>query len=150
MKTKAGRYVIQSEGSIPICMPFAFIDRGLESLSGPAQPVLPAIGRHFGAPCARAETHLLTAAQPDHFLFDDLVLRVQTFRSGFGPATNCPHSAHLEDFAGMTLAGLAFALAGGAPDGRSFSPVKADGGFGRILFGMIVALLPITSDWQIP
>jgi YedE family putative selenium metabolism protein len=48
------------------------------------------------------------------------------------------HSSHLWNFLGMTLAGLAFALAGGCPGRQLFLSGEGDGDAGVFVLGMIV------------
>jgi len=48
------------------------------------------------------------------------------------------HSSHLWNFAGMTLAGLAFALAGGCPGRQLFLSGEGDSDAGVFVLGMIV------------
>lgn len=48
------------------------------------------------------------------------------------------HTMHLWNFAGMTLAGLAFALAGGCPGRQLFLAGEGDGDAAVFVFGMIV------------
>lgn len=48
------------------------------------------------------------------------------------------HSQHLWNFAGMALAGLAFALAGGCPGRQLFMAGEGDGDAAVFVFGMIV------------
>jgi uncharacterized protein len=48
------------------------------------------------------------------------------------------HSLHLWNFAGMALAGLAFALAGGCPGRQLFMAGEGDGDAAIFVFGMIV------------
>jgi YedE family putative selenium metabolism protein len=48
------------------------------------------------------------------------------------------HSSHLWNFLGMTLAGLAFALAGGCPGRQLFLSGEGDGDAGIFVLGMIV------------
>jgi len=47
------------------------------------------------------------------------------------------HSQHLWNFMGMTLAGLAFALAGGCPGRQLFLSGEGDGDAGIFVLGMI-------------
>jgi uncharacterized protein len=48
------------------------------------------------------------------------------------------HNAHIWNFAGMALAGLAFALAGGCPGRQLFLAGEGDGDAAVFVFGMIV------------
>ncbi len=48
------------------------------------------------------------------------------------------HTLHLWNFAGMTLAGLAFALAGGCPGRQLFLAGEGDGDAAVFVFGMII------------
>jgi YedE family putative selenium metabolism protein len=59
------------------------------------------------------------------------------FKAGF---SNQPiaHTNHLWNFLGMTLAGLAFALAGGCPGRQLFLSGEGDGDAGIFATGMIV------------
>ncbi len=56
---------------------------------------------------------------------------------GFAPQP-VAHSSHLWNFLGMTLAGLAFALAGGCPGRQLFLAGEGDGDAGVFVIGMIV------------
>ncbi len=56
---------------------------------------------------------------------------------GFSPQP-VAHSSHLWNFLGMSLAGLAFALAGGCPGRQLFLAGEGDGDAGVFVIGMIV------------
>jgi len=56
---------------------------------------------------------------------------------GFAPQP-VAHSSHLANFLGMTLAGLAFALAGGCPGRQLFLAGEGDGDAAVFVLGMIV------------
>ena len=83
------------------------------------------------------QTHLLTG-------FISLVvfafvtnLVLGQFKAGFA-GQPVAHSAHIWNFAGMTLAGLAFALAGGCPGRQLFLSGEGDGDAAVFVLGMIV------------
>jgi uncharacterized protein len=83
------------------------------------------------------QTHLLggllalvLAAFVTNFIFDQ-------FNPGFIKQP-VAHSQHIWNFAGMTLAGLAFALAGGCPGRQLFLAGEGDGDAATFVFGMIV------------
>ncbi len=59
------------------------------------------------------------------------------FKLGIG-AQPVAHSSHLWNFLGMTLAGLAFALAGGCPGRQLFMSGEGDGDAAIFVLGMIV------------
>ena len=64
-------------------------------------------------------------------------LALGQFSAGFG-AMPVSHSNHLWNFAGMALAGLAFALAGGCPGRQLFLSGEGDGDAAVFVCGMIV------------
>jgi len=64
-------------------------------------------------------------------------LIVGQFHPGFA-GQPVAHSMHVWNFAGMTLAGLAFALAGGCPGRQLFLAGEGDGDAAVFVFGMIV------------
>jgi YedE family putative selenium metabolism protein len=64
-------------------------------------------------------------------------LLVGQFHPGFA-GQPVAHSMHVWNFAGMTLAGLAFALAGGCPGRQLFLSGEGDGDAAVFVFGMIV------------
>jgi YedE family putative selenium metabolism protein len=59
------------------------------------------------------------------------------FKAGFA-GQPVAHSQHIWNFAGMTLAGLAFALAGGCPGRQLFLSGEGDGDAAVFVLGMIV------------
>ncbi|MEW6184411.1 MAG: YedE family putative selenium transporter [Thermodesulfobacteriota bacterium] len=59
------------------------------------------------------------------------------FRAGFA-GQPVAHTLHIWNFAGMTLAGLAFALAGGCPGRQLFLAGEGDGDAAVFVLGMIV------------
>jgi YedE family putative selenium metabolism protein len=59
------------------------------------------------------------------------------FKAGFA-GQPVAHTQHLWNFAGMTLAGLAFALAGGCPGRQLFLSGEGDGDAAGFVLGMIV------------
>jgi len=59
------------------------------------------------------------------------------FKMGF-TAQPVAHTQHIWNFAGMTLAGLAFALAGGCPGRQLFLAGEGDGDAAIFVLGMIV------------
>jgi len=65
----------------------------------------------------------------------DLILG--QFNPGFA-GQPVAHTQHIWNFAGMTLAGLAFALAGGCPGRQLFLAGEGDGDAAVFVFGMIV------------
>ncbi len=64
-------------------------------------------------------------------------LALGQFKLGFA-AQPVAHSAHLWNFSGMVLAGLAFALAGGCPGRQLFLSGEGDGDAAIFVLGMIV------------
>jgi len=64
-------------------------------------------------------------------------LALGQFRAGFA-AMPIAHSAHLWNFLGMALSGLAFALAGGCPGRQLFLSGEGDGDAAVFVCGMIV------------
>ena len=62
---------------------------------------------------------------------------VGQFKPGF-EAQPVAHTMHIWNFAGMVLAGLAFALAGGCPGRQLFLAGEGDGDAAVFVFGMIV------------
>jgi YedE family putative selenium metabolism protein len=59
------------------------------------------------------------------------------FKAGFA-GQPVAHTQHVWNFAGMTLAGLAFALAGGCPGRQLFLSGEGDGDAAVFVLGMIV------------
>lgn len=59
------------------------------------------------------------------------------FKPGF-EGQPVAHTMHIWNFAGMVLAGLAFALAGGCPGRQLFLAGEGDGDAAVFVFGMIV------------
>ena len=71
------------------------------------------------------------------------------FKAGF-VGQPVAHTMHIWNFGGMTLAGLAFALAGGCPGRQLFLSGEGDGDAAVFVLGMIVgAGLRIILDWQV-
>jgi YedE family putative selenium metabolism protein len=64
-------------------------------------------------------------------------LVVGQFKAGFA-GQPVAHTMHIWNFAGMTLAGLAFALAGGCPGRQLFLSGEGDGDAAVFVLGMIV------------
>lgn len=83
------------------------------------------------------QTHLLSGfvALMLVAFFTNLVLG--QFKPGFA-AQPVAHTQHFWNFAGMVLAGLAFALAGGCPGRQLFMAGEGDGDAAVFVFGMIV------------
>jgi hypothetical protein len=83
------------------------------------------------------DTHLITGlgALVVVAFLTNLVLG--QFKLGFAPQP-VAHSSHLWNFLGMSLAGLAFALAGGCPGRQLFLSGEGDGDAGVFVIGMIV------------
>jgi YedE family putative selenium metabolism protein len=82
------------------------------------------------------DTHLISGvgALVMVAFFTNLLLGQVSF--GFA-AQPVAHSAHLWNFAGMVLAGLAFALAGGCPGRQLFLSGEGDSDAGVFVLGMI-------------
>ena len=71
------------------------------------------------------------------------------FKAGFA-SQPVAHTQHIWNFAGMTLAGLAFALAGGCPGRQLFLSGEGDGDAAVFVLGMIVgAGFAHNFGWQV-
>jgi YedE family putative selenium metabolism protein len=83
------------------------------------------------------QTHLLSGFAALVIAAFVVNLLLSQFKPGF---TGQPvaHTQHLWNFAGMVLAGLAFALAGGCPGRQLFLAGEGDGDAAVFVFGMIV------------
>ena len=83
------------------------------------------------------DTHLISGVGALVVVALVMNLILGQFKLGF---TGQPvaHSSHLWNFLGMTLAGLAFALAGGCPGRQLFLAGEGDGDAGIFVLGMII------------
>jgi len=82
------------------------------------------------------DTHLITGVGALLVVAFVTNLVLGQVRFGF-TAQPVAHSSHLWNFLGMTLAGLAFALAGGCPGRQLFLAGEGDGDAGLFVLGMI-------------
>ncbi len=82
------------------------------------------------------DTHLLTGVGALLVVAFIVNLILGQFKPGFA-AQPVAHSNHLWNFLGMTLAGLAFALAGGCPGRQLFMAGEGDGDAALFVLGMI-------------
>lgn len=82
------------------------------------------------------DTHLISGMGTLLVVAFVMNLILGQFNSGF-IAQPVAHSNHLWNFAGMVLAGLAFAMAGGCPGRQLFMAGEGDGDAGIFVLGMI-------------
>lgn len=83
------------------------------------------------------DTHLISGVAALLVVAFVLNLILGQFNIGFAPQP-VAHSNHLWNFLGMSLAGLAFALAGGCPGRQLFLSGEGDSDAGIFVLGMIV------------
>ena len=83
------------------------------------------------------QTHLLSGFISLIFFAFLINLVLGQFKAGFA-GQPVAHTQHIWNFAGMTLAGLAFALAGGCPGRQLFLSGEGDGDAAVFVLGMIV------------